>query len=145
MLPRIGEDPDQIYLFSSFNHGDSWSGPYQISSGKGIWYYPHLEVTPSNRLVCVYDSFGGTVHNVIFAASADSGVTWNRYTISSELTYNPSLLTVSDSLLFVFAQSGESDHKGLVMTFSNDGGKNLACLVLDRFYLRICRPVARSG
>ena len=116
-------NPDQVYLFASSNQGDSWAGPYQVSSGSGgPWYYAHLEVTPANRLVCVYDSFGGDQHSIYFATSANSGATWTRRLISTELTFNPSLLTVTDDLLFVFAQSMVDGHTGLVMNASSDGG-----------------------
>ena len=115
-------NPDQIYLLVSKDRGDSWQGPYQISSGDGPWYYPHLEVTPGNRLVAVYDSFAER-HSIYFAASTDEGISWNRWLISSEATFNPAILTVSDDQIFVFAQSGEAAHTGLVMNYTNDAGQ----------------------
>lgn len=117
-------NPDQVYLFSSSNQGESWAGPYQISAGIGPWYYAHLEVTPANRLVAVYDSFGGEQHSIYFATSTGNGASWNRRLISTEFTFNPSLLTVSDDFLLVFAQSMEESHKGMVVNTSTDGGES---------------------
>jgi hypothetical protein len=116
-------NPDQVYVFASSNQGDTWSGPHQISTGDGPWYYTHLEVTPANRLICVYDSFGGEQHSIYFATSTGNGAAWTRRLISTEHTFNPSLLAVTDDVLFVFAQSMETNHTGLVVNASSDGGQ----------------------
>ena len=44
-------DPDSLYVVRSSDSGDTWVGPYGISSGQGSWFYPHLEVTSANLLV----------------------------------------------------------------------------------------------
>lgn len=117
-------NPDQVFVFASSDQGESWSGPYQVSAGVGPWYYTHLEVTPANRLVAVYDSFGGEQHSIYFAASTGNGASWTRRLISTEQTFNPALLPVSDDLLLVFAQSMEESHKGMVVNTSTNGGES---------------------
>ena len=113
--------PDQLFLIRSEDGGSSWSGPYQISSGTGPWFYPHLEVTKDDVLVCVYAMFGGMM-DIWFAKSYDKGATWTRSLISRNNTANPSLLTVGSNMCFVFAQSSEAAHKGLVYAYSDDLG-----------------------
>ena len=115
-------DPDRLYLIRSFDSGATWTGPYEISSGSGPWFYPHLEVTSENLLVCTYDNFGQPTHQVWFAKSTNNGESWQRVLISNELTYNPSLLTTDGNRFFVFAQSGESAHRGLVYNYTLDQG-----------------------
>jgi hypothetical protein len=115
-------NPDRLYVLRSSNGGDSWEGPWQISSDNArIWFYPHLEATPGGEIVCVYREWTGD-DQMVFGRSADRGETWNSVVVSSEATYNPSLLTVTDDSLFIFAQSSVSAHTGLVYNLSVDGG-----------------------
>lgn len=119
-------NPDHIYLLCSADDGLSWDGPFQVSSGGGhSWYYPRLTVTPDNTLICVYDNFPGSdPHTIVFASSSDSGQNWVHNFVSTEITYNPTPLVRTDSEVFIFAQSGESSHKGLVYNFSSNSGKS---------------------
>ena len=112
--------PDRLYLLCSLNGGTTWGGPLEISSGDGPWYYPHLEVTSDNLLVCTYGKF--KADQVVFAKSTNQGESWERVIISSGLASNPSLLTIDDSYFFVFAQSGESVHRGLVYNYTINQG-----------------------
>ena len=114
--------PDQLYLIRSFNGGATWDGPFEISSGNGPWFYPHLEVTSDDLLVCTYVHF--ETAQVVFAKSSNHGENWVRVLISNsnELSHNPSLLTIDDRHFFVFAQSGESAHRGLVYNYTVNQG-----------------------
>lgn len=114
-------EPDDLYILSSQDEGQTWSDPLQISSGDGPWYYPHLEVSQNNILFCIYEKW--QVHEMVCARSADQGLTWNSSEISTELTYNPSLL-IKGVDLYVFAQSGEDEHRGLVFNRSTDQGES---------------------
>ena len=112
--------PDQLYLIRSTDGGNTWAGPFQISSGSAAYYYPHLEVTANNVLVCTYEEvYSGEMW---FAKSLNHGETWSRVLVSDENTYNPSVLTVGTDTVYIFAQSGESAHQGLVYNKSTDQG-----------------------
>ncbi len=115
-------NPDIIYLFRSFDGGYTWDGPHEVSSGTGPWYYPHLELTSENILICTYSRFGVARNHVFFANSGNQGLTWKHVLISHDQTYNPSLLPVRKDRLFVFAQSREPSRKGLVYNRSDDKG-----------------------
>ena len=114
--------PDRLFLLRSSDNGVTWNGPFEISEDASGWYYPHLEVNSQNILVCAYDKFKHDEHEIIFAKSADGGKTWTRKSISREITFNPSLLTVGESSFFIFAQSVEKQHRGLVFKISTDIG-----------------------
>jgi hypothetical protein len=114
--------PDRLYLIRSFNGGDTWDGPFEISSGNGPWYYPHLEVSSDHLLVCVYSAFGQSDNQIWFAKSDNYGISWERVLISKNATCNPSLLTIDGSNFFVFAQSGETAHRGLVYNYTVNQG-----------------------
>jgi len=113
-------DPDRLYVVRSSDNGTTWVGPYEISSGQGSWYYPHLEITAADLLVCTYHKWQSG--ELWFAKSNDMGQTWARVLISNEETQNPSILTVGTETIFVFAQSGVSAHKGLVYNKSINQG-----------------------
>jgi hypothetical protein len=115
--------PDRLYLLTSSDQGASWNGPYEISQGASGWYFPHIEVNRNNLLVCTYDKFQHDEHEIMFAKSSNGGLTWDRKSISREITFNPSILTVGERSIFIFAQSIESDHKGLVFVKSDDTGE----------------------
>jgi hypothetical protein len=115
-------EPDQMYMLSSSNEGQSWTDPVQVSSGNGVWYYPHIEVSANNILYCVYNHWD--THAMYVAKSIDAGETWTRKLISQEQTYNNSLLTAGSNDLYVFAQSGESDYRGLVFNHSGNQGED---------------------
>lgn len=112
--------PDRLYLIRSTDSGSTWTGPYQISSGSAAYYYPHLEVTADNLLVCAYEEFAAG--EMWFAKSTNSGETWSRTLVSDEYTYNPAVLSVGTDTIYIFAQSGEAAHKGLVYNRSSNGG-----------------------
>lgn len=114
--------PDRLYLLRSSDSGDSWTGPYEISSGSDPWYYPHLEVTSDNILVCTYANFRQPNRQIWFAKSTDLGKSWERVLVSDDETLNPSILTIGAQIIFVFAQSYEPAHTGLVFKFSNNSG-----------------------
>ena len=122
MWQHIGAVRIGYILIRSFNGGDTWDGPFEISSGNGPWYYPHLEVSSDHLLVCVYSAFGGSDSQIWFAKSDNYGTSWERVLISEEATRNPSLLTIDGSKFFVFAQSGESAYRGLVYNYTVNQG-----------------------
>lgn len=115
--------PDQLYIFTSQDEGESWNGPSLISNGTGPWFYPHFEVTAGGVLVGTYRNFN--LNNELwFIRSEDGGLSWRRKLVSDNITYNPSLLTVGENGLFIFAQSSEPDHTGLVFNQSGDMGES---------------------
>lgn len=113
---------DRLYLLTSLDEGQTWNGPFEISEGALGWFFPHLEVNSKNVLVCTYDKFDDE-HEIVFAKSFDGGHSWNRKSISREITFNPSVLTVGESSIFIFAQSIEKEHEGLVYVKSDDLGE----------------------
>jgi len=113
---------DQLYVIKSVDNGSSWSHPVQISSGAGPWFYPHLEVTSANTLLCSYAQFLNGAHDIRVSRSLDEGLTWNNVLVSREDTSNPSILTVGDRRVFLFAQSNEESHRGLVYAVSENTG-----------------------
>ena len=119
--------PDRMFLLRSEDGGNSWQGPFEISAGlkDSPRYYQHLEVTSDDILVCI---FGERIfkprRELWFGKSLDRGETWQLQLISNEFTQNPSILTVGPEKIFVFAQSSEASHRGLIFKRSFDGGKN---------------------
>lgn len=116
-------DPDQLYLFTSQDEGVSWAGPNLISTGTGPWFYPHFEVTAGGVLVGTYRNFDLN-DEMWFVRSEDNGLSWQRTLVSDNKTYNASLLTVGENGLFIFAQSSEANHTGLVFNQSFDLGES---------------------
>lgn len=112
--------PDALYVIKSEDGGQSWSDRIQISSGSLNWYYPHLEVTSDNELLCSYSSYGD--NEIHLAISRDRGETWEDRLVSNEDVHNPSIITVGGDSVYIFAQSNEDSHRGLVFNQSEDNG-----------------------
>ena len=112
---------DQLYLLRSSDEGTTWDGPFQISTGTGPWYYPHLEVNSQNILMCVYDNYTST--QLTFAKSFNQGETWTRNLLTNQNpTSNPSILTIGPDDIYVFAQSQVSGRVGLNYNHSVNQG-----------------------
>ncbi len=117
-----GTESDQLYVLTSVDGGTTWQGPFQVTITGDTWYYPHLEVTSAGRLVVTFGTQGAGEQKIVFGYSDDKGLTWSLRELSDEVTQNPSILTVGDDRLFVFAQSAEAAYQGLVYNQSTDGG-----------------------
>ena len=109
--------PDHIYMYTSDDEASTWDGPYDVSGGSP-YYYAHVEVTSGGLLVCAYAE---AYEDLWFAKSSDGGENWTRVEIASGATayYNPSILTVGEDTIYVFAQGGGA---GLVFTKSVNQG-----------------------
>ncbi|MFH1509499.1 MAG: sialidase family protein [bacterium] len=116
-----GSSNEPIYLLKSIDGGNNWSDPYTVSSGSGIFYYPHFEVTSENVLVATYSEMASPERELWFAKSSNQGETWTRTSLSDENTSNPAILTVGANQLFVFAQS-TATYTGLVFKQSDNLG-----------------------
>jgi hypothetical protein len=114
---------DSLYCLSSRDHGKSWSAPRVIRQGSGAhsWGYAHLDVNAANELLCVYSEWESK--SIQLSTSIDQGDSWQASQLASGCIYNPAILPVGTSELYVFAQSCQSDDlRGLVFRKSSDSG-----------------------
>ena len=107
--------PDTLYVIVSSDAGSTWSAPRVISGGADPRFYPHLEATSENLLVCVYQTW--TEGRVFFAKSADKGLHWTTVSLGAGAA-NPAILTSGASDLLVFCQNDD----GLVFKRSSTRG-----------------------
>ena len=112
---------DVLYLLNSINGGDSWNGPYQVSTDSAVWYYPHLEVSGDNQLAITYGCRVGN-RSVQFATSNNLGQTWSRTQLGTGVIQNAALLTVGNDQYFVFVQADEGSLEGIYYKHSTDSG-----------------------
>lgn len=114
---------DVLYVFNSTDGGDSWNGPYQVSSGSSDWYYPHLEVSGDNQLAITYGCRTGN-RSLQFAVSNNRGQTWIRTQMATGLIQNPALLAVGDDSYYVFCQANEGSLVGIYYKQSTNNGQS---------------------
>lgn len=114
-------NPDNLYLLKSTDSGTTWVNLVQLSSGTGSWYYPHIEATVTNDLLITFRLFSPPTEGV-FGRSTDGGATWTLTNFGSNDVANLSVLPVTSSKYFIFAQRSSPSPIGLVYKVSTDSG-----------------------
>ncbi|MFH1710964.1 MAG: dockerin type I domain-containing protein [Nanoarchaeota archaeon] len=115
---------DEIYVLKSEDEGNTWQGPYLMTSDfSGSYGGVHMGVMEDNTLISVFMDQVGTGSR--FGISNDGGETWTVQNICSvePSAFNPHVLPVGNNTIFVFAQGDVNAGTGLLYKRSDDKGQ----------------------
>lgn len=115
---------DHLFLLTSDKTGAAWNvSTIRSGSSSHSWGFVHLEVSTDNTLYAVYSEWGS--YSIQLSTSTNGGSSWSHQEIASGKIYNPSILTVGDDTVYVFAQSSLSSQlRGLVFRRSTNSGSS---------------------